>query len=227
MRLLIPLAIFANEVDLATEPKDFGFNEKSGRYYDRKTGRFVSTSSIRSVMERYNSTGLESKLTGLTERLISGDLRLPDWQVEVAKELKYAYKINLLLGRGGKNAVSYSDWGRMGAQLKFEYSRLNLFAREIYAGLLTDKQILARIKLYANGPRSWFFVGETLAKEAAGYNEEARFLSPVENCNSCIGYAEMGWVPIGTLPPPGIGSECLHNCKCYKRYRKNTFGGNG
>jgi hypothetical protein len=225
MRLIIelaglPIGELAKIANLAKEPKDFGFNEKAARYYDRKTGKFVSSNTVKGVMDRYNKYGLEANLKGLTERLISGDITLDKWQVEVAKELKYAYKINLMLGRGGKNAVSYSDWGRMGAQLKFEYKRLNLFAQEIYEGKLTEKQILARIKLYANGPRSYYFVGETLAKEAAGYTLERRHTTPAEHCQSCLDYESMGWQPIGTLPPPGIGSECMHNCKCYKRYRR-------
>jgi hypothetical protein len=38
-------------------------------------------------------------------------------------------------------------------------------------------------------------------------------------CDDCREYAGQGWVPIGTLPPPGQMCACHDRCRCYIEYR--------
>ena len=38
-------------------------------------------------------------------------------------------------------------------------------------------------------------------------------------CQDCRDYAAQGWVPIGTLPPPGQMCACHDRCRCYIEYR--------
>jgi hypothetical protein len=38
-------------------------------------------------------------------------------------------------------------------------------------------------------------------------------------CEDCLNYAAQGWVPIGTLPPPGQMCACHDRCRCYIEYR--------
>lgn len=43
--------------------------------------------------------------------------------------------------------------------------------------------------------------------------------SDKRTCNDCREYAGQGWVPIGTLPPPGQMCACHDRCRCYIDYR--------
>jgi len=198
----------------------YKWNPGAGRYYDSKTGRFVSESVVRTVAESYVRDNLEPGLVKTTQRLIDGKLSLADWQVTIANQLKTGYTVTLTIAKGGRNNITPADWGRMGGRLRFEYRKLNAFAQEIKLGLLSEKQILARIRLYARGAITSYFDGETQAKIEAGYTMERRHTTPAEHCDDCLMYESMGWQPVGTLPPPGVNSACLHNCHCYKEYRK-------
>lgn len=197
----------------------YRWNQKANRWIDTKTGRFVSNSKVMAALRAYNSA-MEDKFVQATRNMLEGNTKLQDWQTKIANFMKEQYTVNLLFGRGGKNAVKPEDWGSMGAQLKIEYARLNNFAQEIKQGVLTPRQILYRIKLYARGAIAWFWHGKTKAYIFAGYDLERRILHPAEHCDDCIRYASQGWVPIGTLPPPGIASACMHNCRCSKQFMK-------
>ena len=209
--------------------KGYIWETDNARYRDVSTGRFVSEATIETRIESYNDTVIADRVTQHTQGLVDGTTSLPDWQRAVAKELKDAYVVNLQVGRGGRKATTQSDYGRIGGRLAFEYGKLNGFAFEIanrqydIDGKLilgpSDAQILARAKLYARGPRTAYFDGQTAGKEAAEYTEERRILNPAEHCEDCVAYEALGWQPIGTLPPPGVGSRCQHNCRCEKKYR--------
>ena len=153
------------------------------------------------------------------------------WQQTVAREIKDAYIVNLQIGRGGKKATDYADYGRIGGRLAFEYGKLSQFATEIAGrqfdadGNLikgtgpSDAQIMARAKLYAKGPRTAYFDGLTAGKVEAEYTEERRVIHSGNPCADCVEYAAAGWQPIGALPEPGVQSACGHNCQCEKEYR--------
>lgn len=188
------------------------------RYRDLGTGRYIAERTITAKLDKYNDAVAEH-MRRETERFIAGQIDLATWQQGVAKDLKDAYIVNLQIGRGGVNVTTFADYGREGGRLNFEYRRLNQFAQEIALGNLSDKQIAARLELYIPGIRTAYYDGKTAAGQAAGLTEERRVLSPVENCDDCVGYADQGWVPIGTLPEPGTQSACMHNCQCEKEYR--------
>lgn len=58
-------------------------------------------------------------------------------------------------------------------------------------------------------------VQRQLAKDSTEKLEECRVLGPSEkHCPQCIAYAELGWVPIGTLPISGQSCYCGLRCNC-------------
>jgi hypothetical protein len=114
--------------------------------------------------------------------------------------------------------MTQSDYGKLGATLRFQYRKLREFAEQIKAGLLTDKEILARAALYANSARTSYYDGLDRAKQAAGYTEEMRVLGLAEHCDDCPPLAGF-WAPIGSLPRIGA-TQCITNCKCTKVYRR-------
>jgi hypothetical protein len=73
--------------------------------------------------------------------------------------------------------------------------------------------------MYANKTRTAYYDGKVAAAKDAGLVEERRRLNPAEHCADCIGFANLGWQPIGSLPEPGEQSVCRANCKCTKEFR--------
>ena len=209
----------ATLIELAKSGSE-GYRWEGGtaRYRDNATGRFVAEATITKHIDHYNDTVVVQNVSKLADRLVGG-MELDVWQRAMSKEIKDAYLVNLQIGRGGKAQTTFADYGRIGGRLRFEYAHINAFAQQIKEGKLSAAQIAARAKQYANGPRTAFFDGVTAAKGEAGLTEERRVLNPAEHCPDCEGYAAVGWVPIGTLPEPGEGSRCYHNCRCHKEYR--------
>ncbi len=202
----------------------FTWEQLNGRYRDNRTGQFVAESRIVNEIDDYDDNVVKPNIRDITERLTNGSITVSQWQSQMQRELKNAYIVNLQAGRGGRAATTFTDYGRIGGRLAFEYRKLDNFAREIEQRHGTDTEmsaamIEARAQLYAGGPRTALFDGRTAAKMGAGLTEERRFLGVAEHCFRCVGFAAQGWVPIGLLPEPG--TECLgmHACKCEKVYR--------
>lgn len=209
----------AHIVELADEV-EFNFIKRLGRFIDRITGRMVPESRVEETASRITDE-LGQRVERITQRFIDGDISVDKWQAQMRQELKDGYLTNAMLGRGGKNAMTQADYGRMGGKLNFEYRKLDDFARAIKTDNLTPAQIQARAHLYANGATQAYYDGLTVLKKDAGFVEERRVLDPAaHNCDDCISYAGRGWVPIGTLPSPGAECRCHHNCKCRKEYRR-------
>lgn len=215
---------------VAPTPDTYYWNKLKGKYY-RAIGeigrrRAVAWSTIQKVGEHYTAERIFPAVQALTDRFLSGSLTLADWQERMARTIKDGRIINLHLGRGGRTATTFSDYGKIGADLRMEYRRLESFAQEIASGKLSEAQIRARADQYAAGVRKAYWIGRTAGQKEAGLTHEARFLSPVEHCAECPEYAARGIVPIGTLPEPGFDCTCSSNCKCYKVYYTIDEAGN-
>ncbi len=197
----------------------FVFVRGVGRYRNLASGQFVAEKSLQSVVESYADSYVRPALESTTEKFLRGEISLTSWQEQIARELKDAYVTVSAIGRGGRGSMGFSDWGRVGGHLRFEYRHLNTFAQEIKNGMLSAGQIRFRVGLYADGVKVVYWEGRRAAMVDAGYTQSRRVLHPAEHCEDCVGYASQGWVPIGTQPPPGLGSRCLHECKCTEEFR--------
>ena len=146
---------------------------------------------------------------------------MAQWQTQLAREIKDGHGISAMIGRGGRTQMDFADWGRVGGRLRGEYGRLNSLALEITAGNLSDAQIKQRAFLLAEGPRSAYFDAKRTAEAEAEMVQERRLLGHVEttHCQDCMNFAAEGWQSIGHFPPPGIDSDCRHNCKCRMEFR--------
>jgi hypothetical protein len=199
----------------------FRWDRTISRYRDNATGRLVPESKVLSTIERFNNGVIQNNVDNLTERFLDGRLTLAQWQQAMALEIKDGWLVSAMAGRGGRNAMTQADWGRLGGRLRYEYSRLNRFADRIKNGELTAAQIRANAQLYALAPRTGYWDGQTAAMIDAGYVAEQRFLGAADHCSICIDLAARGRQPIGTLPEPGTQCEGKRQCKCRKEYFKD------
>ena len=137
----------------------------------------------------------------LAEQVFTGALDIGSWEVEMRSLIKEMYTSASAIGKGGWDAMSFQDWGRLGTPVREQYKYLKGFAADIAerADDVTLSYIRARARMYGN---------------SAGYVAEL-----MQASEDLLQY--LPW-----LPKDG-STECLVNCKCFWELKviatKKTF----
>lgn len=196
----------------------FTWNERSQRYRNSATGRFVPRSQVRAALDIALDRS-RNEVARVSRELVNGRLSLADWQLQVAREIKNMHLAGAALAKGGWAQMTASDFGRVGAICKREYGFLATFAQQIKSGeQRLDGSLVARANLYAQAPRGTYHAIEERGMMAQGKTECRNELGPADHCEGCLAETAKGWVIIGELTP--IGSrQCLANCRCSLSYR--------
>lgn len=201
---------------MARKPR-FLWNATAKRYVDTSTGRFVGNAQIRNALDTAISKA-KTEIASLGEDLRSGRITLEDWQVAMREQIKAQHLSSAALARGGFAQMTQADYGRVGGTVASHYRYLNNFVADIKQGAPFDGTFTNRVRLYAEASRSTY---EAAAREVAddgGATEERNILGVADHCDECISLTDDGWVPIGTMPPPGR-RQCGVNCRCRMTYR--------
>lgn len=197
----------------------YRWNEAAGRFIDPR-GRFVSHSTVRSALDE-SIRNSQKRLRDLAQALREGRINLPQWQISMANELKAGHLAASAVGRGGLAQLTQADLGRAGQAIKKQYERLNTFALQIENGYPLDGRFLRRVDLYAESPRSAYYIFHGLEMAQHGYEYEENVLGSGDSCAGCLEETARGRVPIGELVPVGERT-CLTRCKCLISYYKTT-----
>lgn len=195
------------------------FSTKTQRYKDTKTGKFLSAEKLTQLL-RTNNSQLSEALSGIADLIVSDKITVGEWEQQTATILKNLHIQSYLLGKGGKAALTQRDYGLIGQKLQVQYRYLRGLSTDLILGRLSEKQFRARTQLYVNKSSAMFHAGVFEAHKAAGFMFERRVQSALESCQSCINYAAVGWVAIGTLPNPSDRCECFSGCRCSKLYSR-------
>jgi hypothetical protein len=196
----------------------FTWDPATGRYRDAR-GLFVPRELVRKSLDRIAAaSGQRMRVMG--QQLAKGQVEIADFHVAMRTEVKSAVLNNAAAAKGGFAQLTQSDYGRIGNEVKRHYIALDRFVGDLYGGIVqpNTKGFLARIQLYFNTARTFFYKLDREAQEAAGKTEERNRLHPAEHCGECQAMTDMGWVPIGTLVPIGE-RECVGNDRCDMEYR--------
>lgn len=193
------------------------YNLVRGRY-ETAAGEVVPQATLTDLFtQRMNDAAVVGQK--LFDQLDRGAISLTEWREAFSVELRRAHFQTYALGQGGWAQMDGPARQIVADRLQTEYAYLREFAAQIANGELTPDQIAARMQLYTNHLQASYWDGRTAGAYASGSTEERRVLSAAEHCGDCIGYASQDWQPIGTLPPPGDGSQCMANCACGMEYR--------
>lgn len=193
----------------------YKWNARAGRY--TLGGRFVRQAAIRRALdEALVSTAARARI--LAAALSKNSISLIEWERQMRALVKDAHLYSGALARGGWAQMRPSDYGRLGAEIKKEYTYLNRFASELSTGYALDGRFRARVDMYVQAGRKSYYDLHDAMQEERGMTEERNILSPVDSCSECPALTELGWVELGTLPQIGT-RQCLRNCKCDKEYR--------
>lgn len=134
----------------------------SRRFRDVESGRWLShgtVTGLRNAFAAEQRTWADVAAAALGRR----DWTVRRWELEVRDRLKRVYLGEYLLGRGGKQAMTAADYGRVGAMLRDQYAYLRGFALEVQAGTLSEAQVAVRTQLYHEGAIEAFERGKAAA----------------------------------------------------------------
>jgi hypothetical protein len=216
------LSTFSSAVLSERMDGEWSYDPISGRYRG-KNGRFLSQAAVEALVDG-RIKKLDSQLKDFTKRLINGNITIDQWQGSVREALKPAHIQAAMVGVGGKQALSQSDYGRIGQRLRSEYAYLQNFASDLLGGRISAPMALARIGLYAESVRGSYWEGTTIRREKEGYTLMRRILdAQAVHCQDCIGYAARGIVPLGAVPMPGQRCACRSRCKCRIEHLRQQF----
>lgn len=192
------------------------------RYRNTANGRFIGVRQMRELRETFLRAQRE-ETNALATRLSSGELTLQQWTLSMRQIVKNSHIDSAILARGGRRQMTQADWGTLGAQIRFQYQKLQEFAQDVAAGRLSEAEIRRRSRMYVDAARSSYHTGGQGAAREAGLDEERNVLHAAESCEgvrSCQGETRRGWVELGGLIP--IGQRlCGPACQCEIIYRKS------
>lgn len=194
------------------------YDRKTLRYRDKRNGRFISKETVANFIDIELDRGF-TQLDRALEQVIDGGLGLDEFQVLMFTQIRNLHIQMYAIGAGGRNAIDQRGWGAVGVLIREQYRYARGFLEEINQGNLSERQIRARLGMYANAVWTAFHRGLEESATQAGFTEEKRVRRAGDSCKDCIEYEAMGWQPLGTLPLPGKASICLSNCRCTKIYR--------
>lgn len=189
------------------------------RYRD-EAGRVVSANRIRNLVERLVDAG-KRDLSKLATDYMSGDITLVTWE-RLSEELIRSFVSGAAaVGVGGWQRMEPNDWAVVGREVEKQMRYFRDFTDKAARGSLSEAQAAAQAAQYASAAWAVHSGMERRVAAQAGYVEERRVLHPrrAATCEDCLEWAQMGWQPVGTLPPIGA-SRCRANCRCHMQYRR-------
>lgn len=193
---------------------EYNYGNRSQRWRDASTGRFVSESTVETEMRR-QVAATHAELESLTNRLYQGNITLPQWQSAVAQQLADTHMAQSMFAVGGRANMTAQNWGRVGGVLRDEYRYLTNFANDIANGRVSQAQAVARIRQYGNATQQSYWREYANASNGLIHWE----LNPAEHCADCLSLATGSPYTASSLPTyPGAGeTTCRGNCRCNLR----------
>lgn len=181
--------------------------------YTYPNGKRVSERALYGAIKRYEDK-LEKSLQSITTRLLSGDFSVSEWQRKMAVEVKNAHLELLRFGAGG-NARLWQENETIRHLERIDYPALDRFGKDLIEGKLSEKQIRARVALYANSPKISYERGRVGVKREKGQRFGRRLLGKTDlHCPDCLRYAGLGWQRLEDIILPGTNCQCGVNCLC-------------
>jgi hypothetical protein len=203
--------------------KKYTWDVKAVRYR-APSGRFVKRSDVLKAFRRGTEAG--QRRAQLLNGLASSDVTL--WQQALREQVKLAHLQAAALGKGGVKQLTQSDYGRLGAELKYQYQRLDLFAQAIARGEIdtSSPKFAARVNAYFNAAQKTYWTTTARVHDAAGYMVRNVPSPLVEHCQAsakrpgvpgCEEETEKGLVTLSRMSMPGT-RVCVTGCACVLRF---------
>lgn len=194
----------------------FRWDADQGVYINLRTGRPVSLQQMQTLVDERGDRD-ERWLLALMLMVHDGDLAPSVFARIGATTLQRMHLQNAALGAGGWDALDDEEIRRIEDAANSDTPKLLATVAALAAGAITLAVARERMKGYIGAARAQFYRAErerVQRPDAGTIIIERRLLGAARHCASCVGYYHQGWTLQGTLPPPGVDSECGHHCRC-------------
>lgn len=199
---------------------DWTFDPRVGAYRD-PAGQARDLASVRQAFDLRVETSRES-MRQHGRDLAAGRIDAKAFEQRMRDDIRRIHVEGRVLGVGGREMATSSDYGKTGQAIKNEYRYLSGFMKDIEDGRHTPAGIEARASQYAGSNAiQQFEAGRLGVMIEAGYTQK-RFAGPADDatCPECLARVRKGWVPIDA-PGFTIGdSTCQSACRHRLEYRK-------
>lgn len=155
--------------------------------------------AMRARQEAFNRT-----TDALAESLRSGRITLGMYEEDMRTRLRQYLGGMAIIGKGGVDNMTPSDWGKVGAELKKQYKWLHGFVKDIYSNreTVTVEAIKARARLYGEaGPKMAIMIQ---AGDLADPKEYLPWL-PRDGSTECLNRCLCRWI-LTTIPSGDVNS---------------------
>jgi hypothetical protein len=197
----------------------YTFDDGIGRYRNIATGRLVARTEIRSAVDQLVLRSSEN-MVAIAEKFQSGTIGLHEFSYTMAQAVKQANVAACVAAKGGFQNMKDVDWLESARGVKKQYGYLGRWMDDLSVDAAPrDGRLLVRASMYGNGARELYEQAYRADQADYGNDEEMGVLHAAESCDDCIARADMGWVPLGTLPAIG-DSACDGRCMCTMEYRQ-------
>ncbi len=163
-----------------------------------------------------------SKFEKLTTRFVNGNISFTDWQKGMINQMRVSHVNMARLGRGGKDNTFANHYLEVGNSLRtIHYPAFKNFANDVANGKLTEKEIIARAKLYGKATKNSFEKARVSNYADATVIGRRRLGGCRNHCPECIIYATQGWMKLTDVILPGEKCTCKMNCCCSIEIKKS------
>lgn len=132
-----------------TDPSTrYHYDERMHRWRETATGRLVSQARVAEARDGFLAAQ-EDRVRSLAHSLLDGTT-VQRWEGDMRQVVRTTFVAEYSLGRGGVNALSPADRGRVGSLVRTQYQYLRDFALEVQRGELSVAQIASRSVLYVH-----------------------------------------------------------------------------
>lgn len=244
----LAIVLFYDEVPdhfngILTNGNGWSWDATSQRFIG-PSGSPLSDSDLKSLAILF-ALAVEHDMREMAQKVANGTITIEEFQAWMAQETKNLYVALAALGAGGADQLTAEQLEAVRGEaskapgLAFSLARLQLFAAAIASGDDgTVESIINRAAAYADSSTSIFEgakrISHTNVVDDKGrplYAFERNILGEADHCSpgpdteGCPELTDAGWVPIGTMPLPGLRT-CRQNCKCRMQYSLLGNAGN-
>lgn len=201
----------------------YTYDERSGRYRARASGRFVRASEVRAATDKIIAAS-KTRVDATTEQFRSRTITLGEWESRMRAEIRAIHVAVAVAGKGGRDQMSNADWGSVGARVKREYQFLTKRADAVASGRQAiDGSLGQRARMYSQAALATYL--DTRGNELAlrGFTEVRSIVHARESCAECLAQQAKGFQSERVYVPVGRRT-CLSSCACTEQRRNPVTG---
>jgi hypothetical protein len=201
------------------------FAPRIGAYRD-PDGQAHTLAAVREAVDARVAASQEN-MRSMARDYTQGRISLVRFEGLMRDEIKTLHVQTRVIGVGGPDMVTQSDYGKAGHAIRDEYAYLHGFVADIEAGRHSDAGIEDRAGKYAGASAiNEFEDGRRGVMAAQGFDLKRRVgPNDAHTCEECAAEIAQGWVDI---EEPGweIGdTTCQSNDRCTIEYSRSSDAG--